>query len=454
MVLKKFASTICLLLLPLLAAAEKPHVVIFLADDLGWKDVGFHDSVIETQNLDRLARQGLELDRFYVQPICSPTRGALMSGKYPFNLGLQVDVIRPWDVYGLNLDEKTLPQYFKDAGYATAIVGKWHLGLSQQAFLPQNRGFDHQYGHYLGMIDYFTHDRLGGIDWHRNGAMLKEEGYTTDLMGDEAVRVIEQHDPDQPLFLYVPFNAPHTPLQAPDKYVKKYAHIEDESRRIFAGMVDAMDVAIGRVIKALESKGMRQNTLVMFTSDNGGRIRFGARNGKLRGGKKELFEGGIRVPTVIHWPDHLEGGKKIKEVIHMVDILPTLAGIIDQDVSDIDGMDVLPILKGAKQSRKEVPLHIAPTRAALLDDKWKLVISAEEPVNGVSSMLIHLFDIEADPYEKKDLKDRHPEVLKKMMAKIEAYREASYPPHGFAGNSETSVPEEFTMPKIWRPWLD
>ncbi|QXD25544.1 sulfatase-like hydrolase/transferase [Opitutia bacterium ISCC 51] len=454
MVLKKFASIICLLLLPLLAAAEKPHVVIFLADDLGWKDVGFHDSVIETPNLDRLASQGLELDRFYVQPICSPTRGALMSGKYPFTLGLQVDVIRPWDVYGLNLNEKTLPQYFKDAGYATAIVGKWHLGLSQQAFLPQNRGFDHQYGHYLGMIDYFTHDRLGGIDWHRNGAMLKEEGYTTDLMGDEAVRVIEQHDPDQPLFLYVPFNAPHTPLQAPDKYVKKYAHIEDESRRIFAGMVDAMDVAIGRVIKALESKEMRQNTLAMFTSDNGGRIRFGARNGKLRGGKKELFEGGIRVPTVIHWPDHLEGGKKINEVIHMVDILPTLAGIIDQDVSDIDGMDVLPILKGAKQSRKEVPLHIAPTRAALLDGKWKLVISAEEPVNGVSSMLIHLFDIEADPYEKTDLKDRHPEVLKKMVAKIEAYRAASYPPHGFAGNSETSVPEEFTMPKIWRPWLD
>ena len=171
--MKKFASTICLLILPLLASSEKPHVVIFLADDLGWKDVGFHDSVIETPNLDRLARQGLELDRFYVQAVCSPTRGALMSGKYPFNLGLQVDVIRPWDVYGLNLDEKTLPQYFKDAGYATAIVGKWHLGLSRQAFLPQNRGFDHQYGHYLGMIDYFTHDRLGGIDWHRNGHHAK-----------------------------------------------------------------------------------------------------------------------------------------------------------------------------------------------------------------------------------------------------------------------------------------
>ncbi len=454
MVLKKIASIIFLLLLPLLAASEKPHVVIFLADDLGWKDVGFHGSEIETPNLDSLAREGLELDRFYVQAICSPTRGALMSGKYPFNLGLQVDVIRPWDVYGLNLDEKTLPQYFKEAGYATAIVGKWHLGLSKQAFLPQNRGFDHQYGHYLGMIDYFTHDRLGGIDWHRNGNVLREEGYTTDLMGDEAVRLIERHDPNQPLFLYVPFNAPHTPLQAPEKYVKKYSHIDDENRRVFAAMVDSMDVAIGQVIEALEAKGMRNNTLAMFTSDNGGRIRFGARNGELRGGKKTLFEGGIRVPTVIHWPGQLEGGKKIDEVIHIVDILPTLVGILGENVSGIDGMDVLPVLKGAEQPRKEVPLHIAPTRAALLDGKWKLVISAEEPVEGVSSMLVHLFDVERDPYEKLDLKSRYPEVLKRMMAKIEAYRAASYPPHGFAGNSETSVPEEFTMPKIWRPWLD
>jgi arylsulfatase A-like enzyme len=454
MVSKKFTYTICLLLLPLLSASEKPHVVIFLADDLGWKDVGFHGSEIETPNLDSLAREGLELDRFYVQAVCSPTRGALMSGKYPFNLGLQVDVIRPWDVYGLNLEEKTLPQYFKEAGYATAIVGKWHLGLSKQAFLPQNRGFDHQYGHYLGMIDYFTHDRLGGIDWHRNGSVLREEGYTTDLMGSEAVRVIEQHNIDQPLFLYVPFNAPHTPLQAPAEYVNKYAHIGDENRRIFAGMVDAMDVAIGKILNALEKRGMRDNTLAIFTSDNGGRIRFGARNGNLRGGKKELFEGGIRVPTVIHWPDHLEGGKKITEVIHIVDILPTLVGILGENVSGVDGMNVLPVLKGARQSRKEVPLHIAPTRAALLDGKWKLVISAEEPVEGVSSMLIHLFDIEADPYEKMDVKGRHPAVLNRMMAKIETYRAASHPPHGFAGNSETSVPEEFSMPKVWRPWLD
>ncbi|MDA1068467.1 MAG: arylsulfatase [Verrucomicrobia bacterium] len=452
--MKQLILLFSLLLSRLMLTAETPHIVIFLADDLGWKDVGFHGSEIETPHIDKLASEGIQLDRFYVQPICSPTRGALMSGKYPFNLGLQVDVIRPWDVYGLNLEEKILPQFFKQAGYATAIVGKWHLGLSKQAFLPQNRGFDYQYGHYLGMIDYFTHDRLGGIDWHRNGTLVKEEGYTTDLMANEAVRLIKQHNADQPLFLYMPFNAPHTPLQVTETYEKKYAHIKDPSRRTFAGMVDCMDVAIGRVLAALELQGMRDNTLVMFSSDNGGRIRFGADNGKLRGGKKELFEGGIRVPTVIHWPGKLEGGKTVTEVIHVVDVLPTLVGIIGQAVPAIDGMDVMPILKGAKQTRTEVPLHIAPDRSALLDGKWKLVIGAEEPVDGVSSDVVHLFDVKADPFEHNDLKDLHPKVVKKMMAIIEDYLAASVEPHGDASNGETSVPEGFELPKVWDPWLD
>ena len=454
MVIKKLSFTISLLLVTLLLAAERPHVVLFVADDLGWKDVGYHGSEIETPHIDALAREGVQLDRFYVQPVCSPTRGALFSGKYPFNLGLQVDVIRPWDAYGLNLEEKILPQYFKQAGYATAIVGKWHLGLSKQAFLPQNRGFDHQYGHYLGMIDYFSHDRLGGMDWHRNGTLVREKGYTTNLMADEAVRVIERHPNEKPLFLYLPFNAPHTPLQVTDKYQKKYAHIKDESRRVFAGMVDCMDVAIGRVLAALESQGMRDDTLVLFFSDNGGRIRFGARNEPLRGGKKELFEGGIRVPTVIHWPGHLEGGKTVSEVIHVVDVLPTLANIIGQNASGVDGMDALPILKGAKQTRRELPLHIDPVRAALLDGKWKLVIGAEEPMNGELSEAVHLFDVNADPFELTDLKDRHLKVLKKMMAKIAAYRAASVKPHGDASNADSSVPEGFTLPEVWGPWLD
>ena len=434
--------------------ADKPHVVIFLADDLGWKDVGYHGSEIETPHIDRLARQGIQLDRFYVSAICSPTRGSLLSGKYPFNLGLQVDVIRPWDEYGLKLNEKIMPQFFKEAGYATAIVGKWHMGLSKQAFLPQNRGFDHQYGHYLGMIDYFTHDRLGGVDWHRNGKRLKEEGYTTDLMADEAVRLIEAHDADQPFFLYMPFNAPHTPLQTTDVYLKKYAHIEDESRRIFAGMVDCMDVAIGRVLDALEGKGMRDNTLVMFTSDNGGRVRFGADNGKLREGKKALFEGGIRVPAVIHWPGNLEGGQMIKEVTHVVDVLPTLASIIGQETPRLDGVDILPVLKGAKQNRNEVPLHIAPDRAALLQGKWKLVIGAEEPLEGVQTDLVHLFDLDADPYETTDLKEKCPGRTKSMLARVDELIESSVEPLGDASNGESTVPEGFKLPKVWGPWLD
>lgn len=454
MPLKRYILSIASLLAAAFSAAETPNVVIFLADDLGWKDVGYHGSEIKTPHIDELAREGLQLDRFYVQPVCSPTRGALFSGKFPFNLGLQVDVIRPWDVYGLSLEEKVLSQYFKQAGYATAIVGKWHLGLSKQAFLPQSRGFDHQYGHYLGMIDYFNHDRLGGIDWHRNGALSREEGYTTNLMADEAVRLIESHSTDQPFFLYMPFNAPHTPLQAPDSFIEKYAFIKDPSRRIFAAMVDCMDLAIGRVLNALEAQGMRDDTLVMFFSDNGGRRRFGADNGALRGGKKDLFEGGIRVPSVIHWPGRLEGGKTVREVIHVVDLLPTFTGILNLDTPKVDGIDVMPALKGGKLDRKEVPLHIAPDRAALLEGDWKLVIGADEPLNGIQSEEISLFNLKSDPYERTDVKDAFPKMRKRLMAKIESYRAASVEPLGDASNGESSVPEGFKVPKVWGPWLD
>jgi arylsulfatase A-like enzyme len=422
---------------------------------MGWGDVSCRGSVIQTPNIDGLAKRGVLLDHFYVQPVCSPTRGSLFSGKYPFNLGLQVDVIRPWDAYGLNLDEKVLPQYFKEAGYRTAITGKWHLGLSKQAFLPQNRGFDHTYGHYLGMIDYFTHDRLGGVDWHRNGEVVHEKGYTTELIGAEAVRVVQQHDTSKPLFLYVPFNAPHTPLQAPENYIKKYAHIRDEKRRIYAAMVDCMDVAIGDVVKALEAKGMYRNTLVMFFSDNGGRIREGASNGPLRGGKKMLFEGGIRVPAMIHWPGHIEGGTVNRNVIHVVDILPTLAAVIGVAPGRVDGISVLPALEGKSSvTRDVVPLHIDPARAALRVGKWKLTIGADEPVNGKSSSEVLLFDIEADPNEMTDLKADYPEVVARMKAQIEAYREKSAKPHGNQSQANSSVPKGFTLPKVWGPWLD
>src|SRR6266850_4123213 len=185
------------------AAAEKPNMVFILSDDQGWADVGWHGKEIKTPNLDQLAASGARLEQFYVQPVCSPTRAALMTGRYPMRHGLQVGVVRPWAEYGLPLEERTLPQALKSAGYTTAICGKWHLGHFQRAYLPTQRGFDHQYGHYNGAIDYFEHMRDGGFDWHRDDRVNRDEGYSTFLDAKEAARIIREQPKDKPFFLYV-----------------------------------------------------------------------------------------------------------------------------------------------------------------------------------------------------------------------------------------------------------
>src|SRR5687767_10024762 len=215
-------------------AAERPNIVFILADDLGWTDVGYHGSEIKTPHIDRLAATGVKLEQFYVQPVCTPTRAALMTGLYPMRLGLQLGVIKPESRHGLPLSARTLPQALREAGYFTAMTGKWHLGNGSPEYLPLARGFDHQHGLYLGMTDYFTHERDGGLDWHRNDRALRQEGYATDLIGTEAVQIIEQHGGGaKPLFLYIAFNAPHTPLQATEAYLARYAALP-EKRRAYA----------------------------------------------------------------------------------------------------------------------------------------------------------------------------------------------------------------------------
>src|SRR4051812_39558012 len=287
-------------------SADRPNIVFFLIDDLGWSDVGFHGSEIKTPNIDKLAHAGARLEQFYVQPVCSPTRAALMTGRYPMRHGLQVGVVRPWAQYGLPLEERTLAQALKGAGYRTAIVGKWHLGHFRPEYLPTRRGFDHQYGHYNGALDYFTHIRDGGFDWHRDDKVCRDEGYSTFLDAAEAARIIQSRDKNEPLFLYVPFNAVHAPHQVPDKYKTPYASMA-EPRRTYAGMCAAMDEAIGTILSALDTAKMRENTLIVFANDNGGpapgRV---TSNGLLRAGKGTLYEGGVRVSCCAVWPGHLQ----------------------------------------------------------------------------------------------------------------------------------------------------
>ncbi|MGE5665434.1 MAG: arylsulfatase B, partial [Betaproteobacteria bacterium] len=350
------------------AAPSKPNIVYIVADDLGWKDVGFHGSDIRTPNLDALARGGARLEQFYAQPMCTPTRAALMTGRYPFRYGLQTAVILSAHTYGLALDEWLLPQALKEAGYQTAIIGKWHLGHADPKYWPRQRGFDTQYGPHIGEIDYFTHEQHGVLDWYRDNKPVREEGYSTTLLGNDAVRLIEKHDPSRPLFLYLAFNAPHSPYQAPQADQERYAHIADPSRRAYAAMVSAMDTQIGRVVAALDAKGLRDNTLIVFQSDNGGthnpmfagegdmsKIKIPVDNGPYRDGKGSLYEGGTRVVAFANWPGHILPGSTVDALIHVVDMYPTLARVAGASTArtkPLDGVDVWPAISAGKPSSR------------------------------------------------------------------------------------------------------
>ena len=307
--------------LPLTAADAKsnPHILYILADDMGYADPGFMGSKeIRTPNLDKLANEGTILSSYYVQPVCSPTRSTLMTGRYVSHTGVYT-VVRPNAPWGLPLGERLLPQALKEVGYETAIVGKWHLGEFQADYRPMQRGFDHQYGLWFGNIDYFTHQRDGVLDWHRDDQPCKEEGYSTQLIAKEACRLIRERKADKPLFMYLPFNGVHAPYQVPDNYSAAYPNLTGV-RKTYAGMVTAMDEAIGQVLGALEEMKMRENTLIIFSSDNGGpspgRI---TNNGVLRGAKGTTYEGGIRVCAAVNWPGHIPAGKVVAEPLHGID---------------------------------------------------------------------------------------------------------------------------------------
>ncbi|MHC4974560.1 MAG: arylsulfatase B [Planctomycetota bacterium] len=418
--------------------APRPHVVILLADDLGWNDVGYHGGSIPTPNIDRLAGSGVRLERFYVQPVCSPTRAALLTGRYPIRYGLQVGVVKPWANYGLPLEERTLAQGLKQAGYFTAITGKWHLGLLTPEYLPTRRGFDHQYGHYCGALDYFTHKRGEGLDWHRNDEALVEEGYTTELIRNEAVRLIKNHDPKRPMFLYVPFNAVHTPLQAPERYIKRFRDIATRKRRRYAAMVACMDDAIGAILAALDQQGMRQKTLVFFCSDNGG-ARAASDNTPLRGRKGTLYEGGVRVPAVMAWPGELAPAA-VEAPLHIVDLYPTLlrlAGAPRKQPLKLDGVDVWDALKGdGKWPRREILHNLEPKRAALRVGDFKLVRTGEK---------IELFNLAEDPNEANDLAEPNPKKVKELLTRLALYEQAAVAPK----HSKGKKPRDFKAPEVW-----
>jgi arylsulfatase A-like enzyme len=413
--------------------------VILLADDLGSHDVGWRGSEIKTPHLDGLATKGARLNQFYVQPVCSPTRAALLTGRYPFRYGLQVGVVRPWAKYGLSLDERLLPEALQEAGYETAIVGKWHLGHFQPEYLPTRRGFDHQYGHYNGALDYFTHIRDGGFDWHRDDKVNRDEGYATELLAAEAERLIKNRRPEKPLFLYVPFNAVHAPLQVPKKYSEMYPQFKG-NRQTYAGMVTAMDEAIGRIVAALREAKMLENTLIIFSSDNGGpNPRQLTSNGELRAGKGTLYEGGVRVCAFANWPGQIPAAD-IETPIHITDWYPTLlrlAGAKTEQFGAVDGHDIWRVLKEHVSSTRDVfVLNSAPDGSAIRVGNWKLVV----PDGGKSA---ELYDLAADPGEKTDLAGKHAEKVQELQSRLAKFADEAVKPKG------GPQPAGFKAPRVW-----
>jgi arylsulfatase A-like enzyme len=428
--------------------APRPNIVVILADDLGWGDVGWHGSEIKTPNLDRLAESGAKLEQFYVQPLCSPTRAAFLTGRYPMRVGLQVGVVRPWARYGLPLDERTLSQALKEAGYGTAVVGKWHLGHVRPEYLPTRRGFDHQYGHYNGAIDYFTHEREGGFDWHRDDREDRDEGYSTHLIAKEAARLIAERDPARPLFLYVPFNAVHAPLQVPAKYKEPYKALP-EPRRSYAGMTAAMDEAVGTIAAAIEAGGIAEKTLIVFSSDNGGpnpgKV---SSNGPLRGSKGTLFEGGTRVAAFATWPGRIPAGSVVNAPLHIVDLYPTflkLAGAAIDQPKPLDGRDAWgAIASGGPSPRREILLNSTPADGAIRVGDWKLILGRPGP--DAESPRPLLFNLADDPNEKTDLAAEHPEKVAELKARYDALAAEAVPPKGGGGGR---MPARFKVPRVW-----
>jgi arylsulfatase A-like enzyme len=417
------------LALSALAVGTQPKILYIVSDDQGWKDVGFHGSDIKTPHLDKLAEGGARLEQFYAQPMCTPTRACLMTGRYPFRYGLQTLVIPSAHTYGLPTDEWLLPQALKEAGYSTAIIGKWHLGHADRKYWPRQRGFDYQYGPLIGELDYFTHKQHGVVDWYRDNKRVHEKGYTTTLLGKDAVRFINAQSPATPFYLYLAFNAPHTPYQAPKEYLDQYANIADLHRRAYAASITAMDDQIGRALDALDKKGLRDNTLVVFQSDNGGtrnamftgeidmsKATIPCDNGPYREGKGTLYEGGTRVVALANWPGHIKAGSVVEGMIHVVDMYPTLAALAGASTAKckpLDGLDVWPTISEGKPSpRTEMIYNLEPFRAGIRQGDWKLIWRTPLPA------AVELYNLAQDPSEKNNLAAENPERVAALQKRL------------------------------------
>lgn len=411
-----------------------PNILVILVDDLGWGDLGcFGVPDLSTPNVDRLAQEGMRMINFYANcPVCSPTRASLLTGCYPDRVGVP-GVIRThsWNSWGyLNPQIELLPGCLARAGYQTALVGKWHLGLDRPN-IPTARGFAYFHG-FLGdmMDDFWTHRRHGINYMRENEQEIDPSGHATDLFTDWACEYIRAHrakSPDRPFFLYLAYNAPHVPIQPPEEWLTRYRqrHPEaPEKRAKLAAFIEHLDDGVGRVLKTLDETGLTDETIVIFTSDNGGQLDVGANNGPYRAGKGTMYEGGIRVPMVVRWPGEIPAGSQSQVVALTMDLFPTLLEAAAVPIpADRDGVSLLHVWQGKQQDLPARDLfwvrlegHEAGFSYAIRRGHYKLIRPAPTMKTPRPD---ELYDLAADPYETNELSQTKPQLFAEMSRLLE-----------------------------------
>ncbi|XP_067935201.1 arylsulfatase B-like [Watersipora subatra] len=424
-----------------------PHIIFILADDYGFNDIGYHRSEIFTPNLDQMASDGVKLENYYVQPICTPTRSQLLSGRYQIHTGLQHGILTKCSQKGLPLDHPTVADKLKESGYKTHMVGKWHIGQSSIEYTPTRRGFDTFLGYLGGYEDYYSRKSFSHHDFFLNEQRYRETDgrYSVDVFTERAQAIIEEHNSTTPLFLYLAYQSVHGPLQVPSNYTIPYESIKDKKRRTYAGMVAAMDEGIGKLMDTLKASSLWNNTLVIFSTDNGGATNVGASNYPLRAGKGSYYEGGIRGIGFVTGPlVSAAAGQVNHELIHVTDWFPTLmylaGGSIDSE--ELDGYNVWEaILSRQKSPRYEILHNIDPfdsnfrkseskifdttARAALRLGDFKILTGQRLEAR---QKTYQLFNIANDPHERHELDGQeYPDVVHRMLLRLSYWNSTAVP---------------------------
>ncbi|AMX04177.1 sulfatase [Microbulbifer thermotolerans] len=472
MTIKKFIGFISIFLVSLSVTAlspedsDRPNIVVILADDLGYADVGFNGSKdIFTPNLDKLASEGMVFDAAYTaHPFCGPSRAGLMTGRYPHKIGAQFNLPVRGSFVGVPTEEKFISKLLNENGYYTGAVGKWHLGEAPE-YHPNRRGFDEFYGFLGGGHKYFPEefkkayaDQLAqgvtNIDHYLlpleyNGKAVDESEYITDALSREAVRFVEKAaGKENPFFLYLAYNAPHVPLEAKREDMEKFSHIKDKKRKTYAGMVYALDRGVGRLVDALSKTDQLDNTLIIFLSDNGGKLTQGASNFPLREGKGSVYEGGFRSPMLMYWPGKITPGSRFKYPVKALDFYPTFAALAGAEIPSekkLDGKNIWPSIQSGSDPHKDELIfalrhYTGYSNAAVRRNQWKAVKYGQEKWK--------LFNIAEDVGEKKDLSKKYPVLLRDMVREMEKWSWDNAQPRWFHISEEGAGWRQAGMPRF------